>query len=477
MSVMSRRGTNPEPEASGGSALLDAINRNKIHLAKFILDAVDHEVVNCKDFKGKTPLIRSVYIKEERTRAKAINLLLQKKADVNMRDDAGRTALSYACEQRCNDVVQILVKNNVDPDLGDNDGNTPLIYSAMVGNDKAIELLLKSFRRLGLDVDRTNKAGLTAMLVAAKHGYISCATLLSVEGGASVGKTDPEKHMTAEDWARTKGCSTPEVLPFSTAAPHPRKRRRKKMDASAISLHSRSKTSLKDGDITKRKHSHALSRSQPTNSLRQVTPRTGTATDYLMETLTDLRISSTVPAPLPPPLARIGIKQTDVMLHRQKSPKINLHGCHYDAKSVVPQLTIQKAPTVRGHVSPSKRTTQRPKQSQTPSTIPAEHPHLKREKQDKISVLISQLTFDAGLQKKSISDDEAYISKPRKLGPVRTTCQRPPELIYDSDSSTSSLEEGLGTIDARQDYAKKSSGQEGRELGLPSGRETSNSSC
>lgn len=49
--------------AAGGSALLDAINRGKVHLAKFILDAGESNVVNTRDFKGKTSLIRACYIK------------------------------------------------------------------------------------------------------------------------------------------------------------------------------------------------------------------------------------------------------------------------------------------------------------------------------------------------------------------------------------------------------------------------------
>ena len=49
--------------AAGGSALLDAINKGKVHLAKFILDAGEYNIVNTKDFKGKTPLIRACYIK------------------------------------------------------------------------------------------------------------------------------------------------------------------------------------------------------------------------------------------------------------------------------------------------------------------------------------------------------------------------------------------------------------------------------
>ena len=59
---------------------------------------------------------------EEKTRDKAFQLLLSKGANVNHQDSYGRTALSYACEMRCNDIVRILVRNNVDPDIADHKG-------------------------------------------------------------------------------------------------------------------------------------------------------------------------------------------------------------------------------------------------------------------------------------------------------------------------------------------------------------------
>ena len=49
-------------------------------------------------------------------------------------------------------------------------GNTPLMYAAMEGNDAAVITLIRSFRRLGLDVNRTNNKGYTALILAAKHG-------------------------------------------------------------------------------------------------------------------------------------------------------------------------------------------------------------------------------------------------------------------------------------------------------------------
>ena len=97
-------------------------------------------------------------------------------------------------------------------------GNTALIYSVMAGNDVAVEILLRSFRRLGLNVDYINNEGLTALLIAAKEGYIACASLLALEGKACISFRDREKGMNAEEWARAQGCSTPEVMAFSAQA-------------------------------------------------------------------------------------------------------------------------------------------------------------------------------------------------------------------------------------------------------------------
>jgi len=61
-------------------------------------------------------------LQEEKTRCKAFQLLLNKGANVNLQDSSGRTALTYACQMRCNDIVRILVQNNVDPDIADDKG-------------------------------------------------------------------------------------------------------------------------------------------------------------------------------------------------------------------------------------------------------------------------------------------------------------------------------------------------------------------
>ena len=94
-------------------------------------------------------------------------------------------------------------------------GNTPLIHSAYVGNDVAIGILIRSFRRLGLNINHVNADRQTALLVAARHGFLECAALLATDGRADVTIRDPATGRTAEEWARSRGCTTPEVLPFA----------------------------------------------------------------------------------------------------------------------------------------------------------------------------------------------------------------------------------------------------------------------
>lgn len=94
-------------------------------------------------------------------------------------------------------------------------GNTPLIYSAAVGNDTAIEILIRSFRRLGLNINHQNADRQTALIVAARNGFLECATLLAIDGRADVTIRDPDTGRTAEEWARERGCSTQEVFPFA----------------------------------------------------------------------------------------------------------------------------------------------------------------------------------------------------------------------------------------------------------------------
>ncbi|XP_049596035.1 uncharacterized protein [Syngnathus scovelli] len=178
-------------QGSGTKTFLDAMHGGKVHLARFILDALDGRIINSKTENSRTPLIYAVCLQEAGTRAKFARLLLEKGADVNCQDEEGRTALSHACELGHLDVVKILVQFNADPDISDVWGNSAIMYAAFSGHSPVLEFLVRAFKRLGLKMDRMNNAGHTAIEVADFFGHNHCVQILNFQCRRSVVADDP----------------------------------------------------------------------------------------------------------------------------------------------------------------------------------------------------------------------------------------------------------------------------------------------
>ncbi|XP_066499851.1 ankyrin repeat domain-containing protein 50 [Hoplias malabaricus] len=174
-------------QGSGTKTFLDAMNSGKVHLARFVLDALDGRIINSKTESSRTPLMFAVCLQDHGTRSKFTQLLLEKGADVNSRDEHGRTALSLACELGHLDAVKILVQFNADPEVTDSWGNSALMYAAYGGHSQVLEFLIRSFKRLGLKLDRTNQAGHSAVQVADYLGHVQCVQVLSGVGKKAVG--------------------------------------------------------------------------------------------------------------------------------------------------------------------------------------------------------------------------------------------------------------------------------------------------
>lgn len=163
---------------TGTKILLEAMSKDKIHLARFVLDALDGKIVDSKTGGAQT-LISSILLPDSHIRCKFAELLLQRGAGVNSQDANGRTALSYACEKGYLDAVQVLVRNNADPEIADCWGNTALMYAAVAGHASVVEFLVRVFKRLGLQIDRQNKAGNSAAEVAKFLGHTECILALT----------------------------------------------------------------------------------------------------------------------------------------------------------------------------------------------------------------------------------------------------------------------------------------------------------
>ncbi|KAF7657072.1 hypothetical protein LDENG_00032300 [Lucifuga dentata] len=178
-------------QGSGTKTFLDAMHGGKVHLARFILDALDGRIINSKTENSRTPLIYAVCLQDSGTRAKFTRLLLEKGADVNCQDEDGRTALSHACEMGHLDAVKLLVQFNADPDISDVWGNSALMYAAFSGHSQVLEFLVRAFKRLGLRIDQTNNAGHSAIEVANFFGHNQCVQILSFTCKRGVGTDDP----------------------------------------------------------------------------------------------------------------------------------------------------------------------------------------------------------------------------------------------------------------------------------------------
>ncbi|KAM5165549.1 uncharacterized protein ACMZJ9_007979 [Mantella aurantiaca] len=176
----------PSEEHSGAQALFDAMSNDQMHLARFILDALDGKIVNTRggDLR-RTPLICSALLPEPRARQRYMQLLLERGAEVNNRDRAGRTALSYSCERGHLQEVKLLVQHGADPELPDLWGNTALIYATVSGHALVLDFLARAFKRLGLQIDRVNRVGNSALDVARYLGFKDCEHVLS---GGNLGR-------------------------------------------------------------------------------------------------------------------------------------------------------------------------------------------------------------------------------------------------------------------------------------------------
>ncbi|XP_015263877.1 PREDICTED: ankyrin repeat domain-containing protein 63 [Gekko japonicus] len=128
---------------------LEAMRAGRLHLGRFVLDALDGSIVDCRAERGRTPLMFAVALQDPAWRLAFARMLLERGAAVNLRDDAGRSALSLACERGHLDATQLLVQFGADPDAVDARGWSPLMYAASAGRTAVVEWLLRAFRRLG----------------------------------------------------------------------------------------------------------------------------------------------------------------------------------------------------------------------------------------------------------------------------------------------------------------------------------------
>lgn len=125
-------------------------------------------------------------------------LLIAKGANIEIVDNSidHATPLLFACHKGSADTVAILLENGAEIEARDDLGKTPLIVAALSGSNASIIDLLLDFHA---DIDNCDREGMTALAWASKNGNLSVVKLL-VNRGATIDSPD-FFHTTPLIWA------------------------------------------------------------------------------------------------------------------------------------------------------------------------------------------------------------------------------------------------------------------------------------
>ncbi|XP_068092527.1 ankyrin repeat domain-containing protein 33B isoform X2 [Hyperolius riggenbachi] len=123
--------------------------------------------------------------------------------EVSETDRNNRTGLLVACYQGYVDIVITLSQcPHIDVNWQDNEGNTALITAAQAGHIMITNYLLNYYP--GLDLEIRNIHGFTALMKASIQGRTDCVRALML-AGADIHAIDPNRKLTAIQWARFTG--------------------------------------------------------------------------------------------------------------------------------------------------------------------------------------------------------------------------------------------------------------------------------
>ncbi|MBA0566753.1 hypothetical protein Golob_011539 [Gossypium lobatum] len=155
------------------SLLHVAVSSAHLEVVKLLSAAADESVVNGIDEEGWAPIHSAASIGN----LEIMEILLSKGANVNVKNDGGRTALHYAASKGWLKIAELLISH----------GCTPLHRAASTGKSALCELLIEE----GAEVDATDRAGQTPLMSA-----VICqnkeAALLLIRHGADVDIEDKE---------------------------------------------------------------------------------------------------------------------------------------------------------------------------------------------------------------------------------------------------------------------------------------------
>ena len=128
--------------------------------------------------------------------AEQVRALLAQRADVNVAEADGTTALHWAVRGEAAPLVGLLIDAGADVGVANRYGVTPLSLACVAGDAGIITQLLEA----GADANAAAAGGRTALMTAARTGNVAAVDVLLAHG-ADVRATDDTRGQTALMWA------------------------------------------------------------------------------------------------------------------------------------------------------------------------------------------------------------------------------------------------------------------------------------
>lgn len=173
------------PYPSGRTELFYAVRRGDLVAVRALLERGAD--VNVRDKEGTTPLAFDISSVPDNAKALAIaGMLIRAGANVNLKDKSETTPLKlavYQFEDRDGELVKLLLEAGADANAADDYGTTVLMHAIHAANQEAA--LIKNVRALilaGAQVNARNKLGQTALSIAAEDKNDKLIKLLKEAG-------------------------------------------------------------------------------------------------------------------------------------------------------------------------------------------------------------------------------------------------------------------------------------------------------
>jgi ankyrin repeat protein len=181
----------------GASAPLhSAASRGQLKVARFLLD--NKANINLRDGAGRTPFMLAASSGHKAM----IELLIERGAEVNARDLGGETALHIAAANGYVSVAESLIAHKAEVNARskkEREGVTPLHQAASQGRPEMVALLISK----GAEVDARDANGTTALARAAMQGHTGVVNILLTNG--AMPDIEGRDQVTAVGWAAVRG--------------------------------------------------------------------------------------------------------------------------------------------------------------------------------------------------------------------------------------------------------------------------------